>query len=277
MTHEVSGIPQASEANCDMDYWSIQVADDVTFKSPILVTLRCLQGNHRRTLAIISISTVSFKRSHCIHPFPKRGVFWAGRANKPNIGAILTHSRIGQRMPLLVFSPEPCWQFSWQSAKVGAAWTNQRPKQISMCQLTASAVCRRKRHLDMSPKVLLHTCIGEAPSRAAPFSLPAGARLLGRASTARAGTISCLLMSPWLLSSDRLRLNASRKSRASKSLMTPFLLPLPGNRASVCPTLPLLLPSALHWSPFTSLIGSSCIGTLRTLHLELWCVRSLAL
>lgn len=82
------------------------------------------------------------------------------------------------------------------------------------------------------------------------------------------GWISCGLMSTWLQSSDRLCLNASHNSRASKSLMTPFLTPLPGYRASVCPTLPLLLPSALHGSPFSPLIGSSRRGLAPyTLHL----------
>lgn len=35
----------------------------------------------------------------------------------------------------------------------------------------------------MSPEGLVHTCVGEVPSRAAPFGLPAGARLQGRACT----------------------------------------------------------------------------------------------
>lgn len=44
----------------------------------------------------------------------------------------------------------------------------------------------------MSPEGLLHTCVGEVPSRAAPFSLPAGARSEGRAYTPWAGMYKLL-------------------------------------------------------------------------------------
>lgn len=61
---------------------------------------------------------------------------------------------------------EPCWRFSWQSAKVGAAQTAAVQGKLQSANLNSLECLFSMRHLDMTPEASvvgeLHICVGRA-------------------------------------------------------------------------------------------------------------------
>lgn len=121
--------------------------------------------------------------------------------------------------------------------------------------LTAFSVYFSKRHLDMTPEVLLplllwdmHICVCSA-STCDLYQYTCPGLMVRTCMHAVQKNRGCCIMSPWLLSLDQFQLNASCNSRASSPSWR-LSYGVTWRPGSCLPNTPAPLPSVPHWSPF---------------------------